>query len=209
MEFDKEELKNETKETINQVRDTIKNVDINKEAKETRGFVKEMIVAPFERLERIANGDEDAFKKAIVLMIIYIAACVIVALRTAFKYSFGGIGGKLWDIIVAGVSPVVAILVPAILILIMNKSSKKSLTTIIATLVVASLPTIVAAVIDIVESFLPKIYLISSPVTTALLAITTVLTFFGMRTLMGEEKEGFLVKFAGIKFITALVLYIL
>ena len=67
MEINKEELKNETKETINQVKDTIKNVDINKEAKETKGFVQEMIVSPFERVEKIAKGEEDAFKKAIVL----------------------------------------------------------------------------------------------------------------------------------------------
>ena len=209
MEINKEELKNETKETINQVKDTIKNVDINKEAKETKGFVQEMIVSPFERVEKIANGEEDAFKKAIILLIIDIVASLIVALISAFKYSYGSIGGKLWDLITAGISPIVAILVPAILILIINKANKKSLTTVSATLVVASLPSIVASVIDVIESLLPRIYLISSPISTALYAMTTVLTFFGMRTLFGEEKEGFLFKFAGIKFITALVLYII
>lgn len=39
MDIDKEELKNEAKDTVNQVKDTIKNVDINKEAKETKGFL--------------------------------------------------------------------------------------------------------------------------------------------------------------------------
>ena len=150
MEINKEELKNETKETINQVKDTIKNVDINKEAKETKGFVQEMIVSPFERVEKIAKGEEDAFKKAIVLLIIDIAASLIVALISAFKYSYGSIGGKLWDLITAGISPIVAILVPAILILIINKANKKSLTTVSATLVVASLPSIVASVIDVI-----------------------------------------------------------
>ena len=208
MEINKEELKNETKETINQVKDTIKNVDINKEAKETKGFIQEMIVSPFERVEKIANGEEDAFKKAI-LLIIDIVASLIVALISAFKYSYGSIGGKLWDLIIAGISPIVAILVPAILILIINKANKKSLTTVSATLVVASLPSIVASVIDVIESLLPRIYLISSPISTALYAMTTVLTFFGMRTLFGEEKEGFLFKFAGIKFVTALVLYMI
>lgn len=208
MEIDKENLKNETKETVNQVKDTLKNVDINKEAKETKGFIKEMLVAPFEKIEKIAKGEEDAFKKAIVLLIVNIVAVLVAALISAFKYSYGSLGSKLWDLITAGISPILAILVPAIIILIMNKSNKKPLTTIIATLVVAEIPSILAEVIDIIEVILPRILLISSPISSALSVMTIVLTFFGMRTLFGEEKESFLFKFAGIKFVTALVLYI-
>lgn len=209
MEIDKEELKNETKETVNQVKDTLKNVDINKEAKETKGFVMEMLVSPFERIEKIARGEEDAFKKALILLIINIAAALIVALISAFKYSYGTFGGKLWDLIKAGISPIIAILVPAILILIMNRTNKKSLTTVSATLVVAKLPAIVSSVLSIIVAILPKIYLIANPIYSALSAMTIVLTFFGMRTLFGEEKESFLFKFAGIEFITALALYII
>ena len=208
MEINKEELKNETKETVNQVKDSFKNVDINKEAKETKGFVKEMLVAPFEKVERIAKGEEDAFKKAMVLLVLNIAAVVIVALISVFKYSYGSFGSKIWNLIESAISPVLGIAVPAILILIMNKTNKKPLTTIISTLVVADLPSIVAALIDIVETILPRIYLVSSPISSALFAVSTVLTFFGMRTLFGEGKENFITKFAGIQLVTALILYI-
>lgn len=208
MEINKEELKNETKETVNQVKDSFKNVDINKEAKETKGFVKEILVAPFEKLEKIAKGEDDAFKKAIVLLVINILATVVVALISIFKYSYGSIGSKFWNLIESAISPVLGIIVPAIIILIMNKANKKPLTTIIATLVVADLPSILASVIDIIEAILPKIYLVSSPISSTLLAISTILTFFGMRTLFGEGKENFLMKFAGIKLVTALILYI-
>ena len=95
MEIDKEELKNEAKETVNQVRDTIKNVDINKEAKETHGFVKGMCVEPFETVERVANGEE-VFNRAVILLIIHIAAATIASI---LGYSYGGIVNKLKEII--------------------------------------------------------------------------------------------------------------
>jgi cytochrome bd-type quinol oxidase subunit 2 len=209
MEIDKENLKNETKDTVNQVKDSFKNVDINKEAKETKGFLKEMLVAPFEGVEEIAKGEKDVFKKALLLLIIDIAAALIVALIGAFKYSYGSIGSKLWDLVEAVLYPILAVVVPAIIILIMNKNNKKTLTTVLSTLIVAEIPSIVATVIDIIETIFPKIYLISSPVSTTLYAVSLILTFFGMRTLFGEEKENFLTKFVGIKFITALILYII
>lgn len=204
MEFDKEELKNEAKETVNQVKDTIKNVDINKEARETHGFVKGMCVEPFETVERVAKGEEEVFKRAVVLLIIHIAAAVI---ATLFGYSYG-ILNKLKEIILSGISPIIAILVPTILIILMNKNNKKSATTIISTLVVASVPSIVVSIIDVLEVLLRNVYLITSPISTALSAIAIILSFVGMKTLFNEEKGKFLPKFAIIKFVTALVLYI-
>jgi cytochrome bd-type quinol oxidase subunit 2 len=209
MEIDKEDLKNETKETVNQVKDSFKNVDINKEAKETKGFVKEKLVAPFEGVEKIAKGEEDAFKKAIMLLVINVASALIVSLIGFFKYNYGSIGNKLWNLVESALYPILAVLVPAILILIMNKNNKKPLTTILSTLIVAEIPSIVASIIDIIETIFPKIYLISSPISTTLYAVTVILTFFGMKTLFGEEKENFIMKFVGIKFITALILYII
>ncbi len=205
MEIDKEELKNEAKETVNQVRDTIKNVDINKEAKETHGFVKGMCVEPFETVERVANGEE-VFNRAVILLIIHIAAATIASI---LGYSYGGIVNKLKEIILSAISPIVAILVPTILIVLMNKNNKKSATTVISTLVVASVPSIVVAIIDVLEAILRNVYLITSPISSALSAIAIILSFVGMKRLFDEEKGKFLPKFALIKFITALVLYVI
>lgn len=206
MDIDKEELKNEAKDTVNQVKDTIKNVDINKEAKETKGFLKGMLVEPFGTVERVARGEEEVFKRAVVLVIIHMVAAFIVAV---FGYNYGGILNKLKQIIFTTISPAIAILVPTILIMLMNKNNKKSATTIISTLVVASVPAILVTVIDVLEKILGNIYLITSPISTALSTIAILLAFVGMKNLFGEEKENFLPKFALIEFVTALVLYIL
>lgn len=208
MEIDKENLKNETKETVNQVKDTFKNVDINKEAKETKSFLKEMLVSPFEKISNIAEGKEDAFKKAMVLLVINIAAALVIALINAFKYSYGTIGNKIWSFVVAAINPIWVLAVPSIIILIINKNNKKPLTTIISTLVIANVPSILACVIGIISTILPALYIVTSPLSTTLGIISTILEFVGMRTLFGEEKESFITKFAIIQFITSLILYI-
>lgn len=208
MEIDKEDLKNETKETVNQVKDTLKNVDINKEAKETKGFLKEMLVNPFEKITNIAEGNEDAFKKAVVLVIINMAVVLISALISTFRYSYGTFGNKIWNLVMQVLTPLIAVVIPSIVILLMNKSNKKSLTTILSTVVVARIPIIISNTIGILTSLFARIILITSPIATMLSAISIVLTYTGMRTLFGEEKESFLMKFAVIEFITALVIYI-
>ena len=205
MDIDKVELKNEAKDTVNQVKDTIKNVDINKEAKETKGFLKGMLVDPFGTVERVARGEQELFKRAVVLVMLHMVFAFIVSI---FGYKYGGVLNQLKQIIFDTISPAIAIIVPTILIILMNKNNKKSATTIISTLVVASVPKILVSGIDILEKILGSIYLITSPISTALSAIAILLAFVGMKTLFGEEKENFLPKFALIKFVTALVLYI-
>lgn len=205
MEIDKEELKNETKETVNQVRDTLKNVNINQEAKETKGFLKGMLVEPFDTVERVATGEQEAFKRALVLLIVH---CALAFVSSILGYHYGNILNKLKNIVLDTIAPILMILVPTIMIIIMNKNSKKSAPTIISTLVVARVPAIVSAVISVIWSIVPKISLIASPISSVLSVITMVLTFHGMRTLFDEESQSFLGKFAIIEFVTYLVSYI-
>lgn len=205
MEIDKEELKNETKETVNQVKDTLKNVDINKEAKETKGFLKGMFVEPFDTVERVATGEQDAFKRAVVLVIVH---CVLAFIISILGYHYGNILNKLKNIILATISPILMVVVPTIMIVLMNKNNKKSATTVISTLVVARVPAIISSLVSVVSSIIPRISLITSPICSALSAITIVLTFVGMKKLFDEERQSFLSKFAIIEFVTYLVTYI-
>ena len=55
----KEEIKEETVKTAKEVKETIKNVDIKKDAKATTGFITEMIKNPLGRLKEIANDKEN------------------------------------------------------------------------------------------------------------------------------------------------------
>lgn len=208
---DTEQLKNETKETVNQVKSSIKNVNFKQDAKETKGFVKEMFSNPFEAVRRVATEEENVFKKVIFLMIIFIAASVISQIISLIKYGrLANVGSNIMDLIVSVLNPILYILVPAVIILIFNKQNKKSLITIISTVVVAGIPTICNEVINIIERILPGISIITSPITTVLSAIALILTYFGIKDLLGiEDHKDSIKKYAIIKLISAFVLVIL
>lgn len=208
---DTEKLKNETKETVNQVRDTIKNVDFKKDTEETKGFLKEMLSNPFEAVKKVASGEENVLKKAVMIMIIFIVASVVYELISLIKYGkYSGIGDNILDLVASVLNPIFYIVVPALVILIMNKNSKKSLTTVISTLVVTSVPVVINNVIDIIEILVSGITIISGPISTALSAVALVLTYFGMKDLFEEDNDSsFIKKYAIIKLVAAFVLVIL
>lgn len=208
---DTEQLKNETKETVNQVKSSIKNVNFKQDAEETKGFVKEMFSNPFEAVRRVATEEENVFKKVVFLMIIFIAASVISQIISLIKYGrLANVGSNIMDLIVSVLNPILYILVPAVIILIFNKQNKKSLITIISTVVVAGIPTICNEVINIIERILPGISIITSPITTVLSAIALILTYFGIKDLLGiEDHKDSIKKYAIIKLISAFVLVIL
>lgn len=208
---DTEQLKNETKETVNQVKSSIKNVNFKQDAEETKGFVKEMFSNPFEAVRRVATEEENVFKKVIFLMIIFIAASVISQIISLIKYGrLANVGSNIMDLIVSVLNPILYILVPAVIILIFNKQNEKSLITIISTVVVAGIPTICNEVINIIERILPGISIITSPITTVLSAIALILTYFGIKDLLGiEDHKDSIKKYAIIKLISAFVLVIL
>lgn len=208
---DTEQLKNETKETVNQVKSSIKNVNFKQDAEETKGFVKEMISNPFEAVRKVANEEENVFKKVIFLMIIFIAASIISQIIYLIKYgSLTSIGSNIMDLIVAILNPIFYFVVPAIIILLINKQNKKSLITVISTVVVAGIPVICDEVLFILERILPGISIITSPIGTVLSSITIILTYFGIKELLGidEHKEA-IKKYVIIKLIAAFVLVIL
>lgn len=205
-----EQLKNETKDTVNQVKDTIKNVDFKKDTEETKGFLKEMLANPFATIKKIASGEENILKKAVMIMIVFILAEVIYKMISLIKYGkYSGLGDNLLGLVAAFLNPIFYIVVPAIVILMMNKTNKKSLITVICTLIATRIPVVINSVIDIVEALISGITIVSSPISTALSVVSTVLMYFGMRSLFEEENETFLKKFVMIELIASFILVIL
>ena len=208
---DTEELKKETQETVNEVKETIKNVDFKKDAVETKGFIKKMISDPFATIKSVATGEENVFKKAIVIMIVYLAASLGYEIVGFVKYGLNdGILDNIMSIVTSITYPLFVILVLAAVILIFNNKNKKSLTTIISTDVVGYIPVVVNAILDLIEILVRGISIITSPISTALAAISTVLVYFGIKDLFGiEEHKDFIKKYAIIKLVVAVIITIL
>lgn len=208
---DTENLKAETKETVNQVKESIKNVNLKDGAEETKGLLKEMFSNPFEAVRRVATEEENVFKKAIFIMIIFVIASAAYSIISVVKYGkYSGVLDNIMDIVSGALYPIFFVLAPAIVVLILNKQNKKSLTTIISTITIASVPVVINYLIDIVEILVSGISIVTGPISTGLSAVATVLTYFGIKDLMGvEEHKDFIKKYLIIKIAAALIITIL
>lgn len=208
---DTEQLKNETKDTVNQVKEQIKNTDFKKDAEDTKGFVKEMFVNPFEAIRKVATGEENILSKVVIIMIIFIAASVIHSIISLMKYGkYSGLGSNLLSLVASVLGPVFYIAVPAIIVLILNRTNKKSLITVISTLVVTSIPVAINEVISIISVLVSGASIITSPVTSMFTFVATVLTYFGMKDIF-EEEDGakFIKTFAIIELLSSFAIVIL
>ena len=193
------------------MKESIKNVNLKNDAEETKGFLKEMISNPFEAVRKVANEEENVFKKVIIIMLVFIIASAAYSIISVVKY------GKYLDLldnvmtIVAGILyPIFFVLAPAVIVLILNKNNKKSLITIISTIVVASVPVVINHLIDIVEILVSGISIVTGPISTGLSAVAIVLTYFGIKDLFGiEEHKDFVNKYVVIKIAAALIITIL
>ena len=183
-----EEIKKETVDTVNQVRDTIKNVDFKKDTKEATGFVSKMFKDPFGTIEEIAKDKENKYlKMAIILIIVWMAAKLI---RTLINRTW--LPSRIFPIVLSvikvTIAPTIGIIVLAGIIYFMNSKAKKSLSTTITAVTVAQIPRIIASIVSMLTIISSSISTITSPFASLCTVISTVLTYFTMKDLF-EEKE--------------------
>lgn len=209
--IDTEDLKNETKETVNKVKETIKKVDFKEDTKATQSFLKEMFSNPFEAVKNVASEKENVFSKAVVLMIIYIAASVIYQIISLIKYGkYSSFGNNFMDLIGAFIGPVIDVIVLALVVYLFNKDNKKALTTVISTIVVCAVPTIINEFVAIIRILVSGISIITNPITTTLSAVSIILTYFGIKNLCEvSEHKDFIKKYIIIELICALILTVI
>lgn len=198
--FDTENLKNETSSTIDQVRETIKKVNLKEDTAETKGFLLEFVKNPINQIKEIANTDRTYFKTAIVLLIIWAAAefakilFYVIDFNSLSNFLRYGLLDSIISIILATISPVLGIVVLSLILLIMNKERKKSLSAIIATVTLAKTPSILAAVINLLTIINSQVYKITVPVSGFCRVISTVLLYFGIKELFQKDDDNSFVK---------------
>lgn len=195
-----EELKKETVDTVNQVKDTIKNVDIKKDAKEATGFITSMFKDPFGAIKGIVNDSANKhFKTAIIFIAVWTIVVFIKALSLK-HWSFNILFKNVLSLLKIIIAPTLGILVMSCIVYFMNKENKKSLVTTITAVTIAKVPTIIASIISLLTIFASTAYKITGPITSLCSVITTVLTYFAIKAICGEEQNSkFFTKFVIIE----------
>lgn len=200
-----EEIKKETVDAVNQVKETIKNVDIKNDAKEATGFISSMVKDPFGTIKHIVNDSTNKhFKTAVIFMIVWMAIILIgkifgtyYTLRGfTFRFAFEQILG----FIKAVLAPLASVIVLSGIVYVMNKENKKSLMTTITAIVTAKIPVIIGAVVSLLTIIDSNIGKITNPFSSLCSVISVVLTYFAMKSVIGEEQNSkFFKKFVAIE----------
>lgn len=189
-----EEIKKETVETVNQVKETIKNVDIKNDAKEATGFVSSMFKDPFATIKQIVNDKTNKhFKTAIIFVVIWMAAGLLATLFGSYysfnRFSFDLAFRQILAIVKAVIAPTLSVLILSGIVYVMNKENKKSMITILTAIVTAKIPVIVASVVSLLTIIDSKVSLVTSPFASLCSVVSVVLTYFTTKTIFGEEQN--------------------
>lgn len=199
-----EEIKKETSETIKQVKDTVKNVNIKDETIKTKGFIGEMFKNPLEKIKEIAKEDSKYFKTAIFILIIWtIAVFIKSTYSTIYYWGFSRVWTNILDVLKNILAPALGILAYSIIIFVLNKKNKKSLTSVISTVTLAQLPLAIASVISLLTIFSYEFTKIIVAFTGLCAVISIILAYFGYKEILNEKEDSIFIK----KFILIQVIY--
>lgn len=216
-----EDIKKQTSETVNQVKDTIKNVDLKKDSKEARGFFSSFFKDPLGEVKKATSSTDNKFIKiAIVVLVIWIATILISnILSTASTYLFNNIGSfsyffnhlfrNILNLVKDLIAPVITILVLSGLVYGFKKVKNRSFLTIASTILIAKIPVVAATVLNLLTIFSIHFSKITIAFSGFCSILSTVLLFFTIKDLSEEDKNNsYFWKFALIMGIFYIVKFI-
>ncbi len=213
---DKDEIIKETTETINEVKDKVKDSfkkdELKNSAKETTNFIVGMFKDPLGQLKNISEDKSNKnFKYAIILAVVWIIAEVILGM---FYSSFSwNVIKYLLPLIKIAVAPILSILILSLTIFILNKKKDKSLVTIMSVVTAAKLPIVIASVLSLLKLISRDVKTVTTPFELLCGVISTVLVYFGAKYLLGEKDDkSYIKQFAiieGIYYIAYIVVGLL
>lgn len=189
---DTDEIIKETTDTINEVKDKVKDSfkkdELKNSAKETTNFILGMFKNPIGELKNISEDKANKnFKYAIILAVIWILAEVILGM---FYSSFSwNVIKYLLPLIKVAIAPILSILVLSLTIFVLNKNKDKSLITIMSVVTAAKLPVVISSVINLLILISRDVRTVTNPFELLCSAISTVLLYFGAKILLGEKDD--------------------
>lgn len=194
-----EEIKKEAKETVNQVKDSFKNVDVKQETEKAKNFFSGIISTPVKKISEIAHDkSNNFFKTAIVLLVLWILIAgfqqVASIIGTIFKYGFKYVEfSDFVGIAKAVITPLLEIVILSGIVYLFQKQNKKSFLTVVNTIVAAYFPIVVSKVVGLLN-LISGASRITSPITGLLGVISLIFTFFAIKELSDEKDNDKAVK---------------
>lgn len=199
--INKEELKKETTNTVNQVKDTIKSADLKKDSKEAKGFISSFFKNPLGELKNVTSDTGNKFIKiAIVILVVWLVAILFsnvssIASRYlfsaygSFSYFFKNIFSNILTLIKDLIAPIITILVLSGLVYGFRKNKNKSFLNIASSIIIAKIPVVIASVVNLLTIIGSGISKITNTFSGFCSILSTVLLYFAIKNLSDEEQN--------------------
>lgn len=202
-----EELKEETKQTFNKVKDEIKDANFKAETIEATNFVKDMFMDPIGAVKNVTN---EVGPKLITVIILVIGVMLSNLLKNIiWAVGIESLGESLWKIITSLTGGLFVVLVPAFVAYLFNRNTDRSLLTSISLMAMASVPTIFMNVLGAVTRIVPKLAGTIGVLNNGLEVAHVVLTYFALKTFCKAEDDLFIFKFVIIELVSGFVMMLL
>lgn len=204
-----ENIKKETTEAVNQVKDTIKNANLKNDTKEAKGFFSSFFKDPLGEIKKATSSTDNKFIKiAIIILVIWLATILISnILTTATTYLFGTFGSfsyffshlfhNVLNLIKDLVAPIITVLVLSGLVYGFKQVKNRSFLTIASSILIAKIPVVAATILNLFTVFSTHFTKITIAFSGFCSVLSTVLLFFVIKNLSEEDKnESYFWKFA-------------
>lgn len=198
-----EELKKDASTVVNEVKDNFKDVNMKKEGKEAKGFIKELFKNPIDKVQdMVKENNGKYFKYAIIVLAIWTVVDLILAIyaqRGVFFNIFTGfsnllgfstsIGAAILSIFLALITPTIAVIIMTLIAFLFNKQNKKSFLTVLSGVTIAKLPVVAAEILCLLNMAGPIATKITSPFKMLTTVVSTVLMYFTLKSVFGAKKD--------------------
>lgn len=180
------ELKKQATETLKETKEQMKNINFKEEAQKGKGLLSKLFGKPVETIKEIVDDNKNQFYKTALIIIIAWAVLILVNRIIDFiiydYYKF-----NVLATIKAILSPVLEILVMAIIIHVLNKDNKQPLTKSITAVSIAKVPLVISTILGYLTYISSNVRYITNPIASLLSVISIVLMFFVVKEMFKEE----------------------
>ena len=180
------ELKKQATETLKETKEQMKNINFKEEAQKGKGLLSNLFGKPVETIKGIVDDNKNQFYKTALIIIIAWAVLILVNRIIDFiiydYYKF-----NVLATIKAILSPVLEILVMAIIIHVLNKDNKQPLTKSITAVSIAKVPLVISTILGYLTYISSNVRYITNPIASLLSVISIVLMFFVVKEMFKEE----------------------
>ena len=163
-----EELKNEVKDTVSEVKQAVKDTNLKNEANAAKNFFSNFFKSPFTEMKKIVESPKAFLKIAIIVFVVWVVAELIgsiISIARTYSYSLYSSFAMymknsirdLFSIFWAILGPAIIVALLSVIIYLFMKNKKKSYLTIMITIIAAKIPVVLSSIVSLLSSISTEI----------------------------------------------------